>query len=223
MRHIVCISDTHGLHDQVTVPAGDVLVHCGDTVGVNSLTEITGFLEWFENQPHPVKLYCAGNHDGIYERFPKEARKMVARYAPSVRYLEEESIEVGGFKWFFSPYTPTFFDWYFMADRGSQINSKWEKIPKETQVLITHGPPYGVLDLVPSDYVNGNQDRHQGCSDLRATIDSRLSALKLHVFGHLHSQGGEMININGVIYVNAAICDERYKPTRQPRIISLDD
>ena len=211
---ICAISDTHGKHREVTLPPAEVLVHCGDTVGVNSLAEITDFLEWFESQPHPVKLYSGGNHDGIYQRFPKEAREMVARHAPSVRYLEEESIEVGGFKWFFSPYTPTFFDWYFMADRGSAIQAKWDKIPKDTQVLVTHGPPYGILDRVQ------DARAHQGCRNLADTIKT-LPNLVLHCYGHLHLDGGHQEIHGKTTFVNAAIMDERYYPVNPPQIIQL--
>jgi len=211
---IAVISDTHGKHRDITIPSAEVLVHCGDTVGRNSREEVVDFLQWFESQPHPVKLYGAGNHDGLYQKFPKEAREFVTQYAPSVRYLEEESIQVGGLDWFFSPYTPTFFDWYFMADRGSAIQAKWDKIPKDTQVLVTHGPPHGILDHVM------DARAHQGCRNLADTIKT-LPMLKAHFFGHLHLDGGKQEVHDGVTYVNAAIMDERYYPVNPPQVAQL--
>jgi hypothetical protein len=211
---ICVISDTHGKHREITIPPAEVLVHCGDTVGRNSREEVIDFLEWFESQPHPTKLYCAGNHDGLYQRFPKEAREFVRQYAPSAKYLEEESIEVGDLKWFFSPYTPTFFDWYFMADRGPAIQVKWDKIPKDTQVLVTHGPAYGRLDRVM------DARERQGCRNLADTIKT-LPALKGHFFGHLHLNGGQQEVHDGVLYVNAAIMDERYCPVNPPQLVQL--
>ncbi len=214
MTKLCIISDTHGYHDHVRVPPSDILIHAGDfTKGDQGRKDFREFLVWLERQPAPVKLLISGNHDSQCQKWPDLARGMIKEYSPSTFYLEDSGCEINGIKFYGSPYTPTFFDWYFMADRGADIKRHWDMIPDDTDVLITHGPPLGIGDF--STF--GNE--HVGCEDLLNAI-CRISP-KLHVYGHVHGGYGHKIEYGGINFINASICNEAYKPVNLPVEIEL--
>lgn len=200
----VFISDTHSLHEQVALPEGDVLVHAGDFSMRGSLPEVSAFLDWFEGQPHRHKVLVAGNHDFLAEREPGVFRALLPE---SVIYLENNGIEIEGLRLWGSPITPWFFDWAFNRHRGADIRPYWEAIPHGTDVLITHGPPYGILDEVLRD------PRPVGCRDLLRRIEKIRP--KVHVFGHIHEGYGQLEH-DGTLFINAASVDVRYKPVNAP-------
>lgn len=194
----VCLSDTHNLHGQLLVPAGEVLVHAGDATLRGSFDEIRAFLGWFAALPHPHKILVAGNHDFGFEKDPGAARQLVP---PGITYLQDEGCEVEGVKVWGSPWQPWFYDWAFNLLRGPQIRAKWDLIPEGTEVLITHGPPARILDQVDRGPV--------GCEDLLARVQTVRP--KLHVFGHIHEGAGQIVQ-GGTRFVNASICDRNYLP-----------
>jgi len=120
---IVFISDTHCKHTRISVPDGDILVHCGDFTGMGYAREIASFNAWLGTLNHPVKLICAGNHDISFERDHHFAKSLITNGT----YLEHESITVNGISFFLSPYTPTFRHWAFMKERGEDILQKWKE------------------------------------------------------------------------------------------------
>jgi Icc-related predicted phosphoesterase len=198
------------MHDRVQVPDGDVLIHAGDFMDTGrNPTEATGFFAWFEAQPHKHKIVIAGNHDVFFEQYNDMARRLVPT---SVHYLEDSGVEIEGIKFWGSPVQPVFFDWAFNRERGFAIRQHWRMIPEDTQVLITHGPPDGVLDETP----NGT---HVGCFDLTRRLEA-LNDLKLHVFGHIHHSYGRR-DVKDLTFVNAAVCNERYRPINAPQVIEL--
>ena len=213
MTRIVCLSDTHNLHRSVDVPEGDVLVFAGDLTGAGTQPEVVDFLRWFEALPHPSKVMIAGNHDWLFERDPGQAAQLVAKHAPSATYLKDSGALIAGLRFWGSPVQPRFLDWAFNRDRGADIQRHWDLIPANTEVLVSHGPPRGYLDHVP----NIGQE---GCANLRATL-GKLPELRLSVFGHLHSKGGKMMMDSGKIFVNASICDERYRPIHRAVMVAL--
>lgn len=223
MPTLCIISDTHGLHDSVKVPPrGDVLIHCGDSTDDIGQAALRSFLIWFERQPQKRKILIAGNHCGAFQLWPDLARAMVKEVAPSVTYLQDSGIEIDGIKYWGSPYTPTFFDWYFMRDRGADIRRHWDMIPDDTDVLITHGPAYGCLD--ESGYSEGAERNPKvGCRDLYEAV-LRVQP-KVHAFGHIHHSYGAkpLIHDNGTktILMNASCCNEAYKPINLPWVIEL--
>lgn len=220
MIKLVLISDTHGRHGQLTLPPGDILIHSGDctyNAGRQSLRE---FLTWFQAQPHTHKIFCAGNHDWAFEKWPDLARQMAKEVAPNCIYLEDDVCEVMGFKVFGSPYSPRFFDWAFNCDRGADIRRHWDMIPENTDILVTHGPAYGRLDKV-NRIMDYERDYHQGCHDLKEVIDTKLKTLKIHTFGHLHLQGCQTEVYNGVTYVNAACVDESYQIRGPVQVVEI--
>jgi Icc-related predicted phosphoesterase len=125
-----------------------------------------------------------------------------------------------GYKWFGSPISPEFNNWAFNRKRGKEIARCWSKIPDDTQILISHGPPYGILDVNKEEiYSQPLGPEHLGCEELRKRI-SKLKALKLNVFGHIHSSSGVEIH-DGVKFVNASVLNESYEVVYQPKVIEL--
>jgi len=219
---IVVISDTHEKHDLVKIPEGDILIHCGDWTNQGTLPSIEKFLEWFSKKPHQHKVFIPGNHElGLVNANKAQAFDLINRYVnDNLHFLLNSSVTIEGLKFYGSPATPFFFNWAFNYHRGKDIAVEWSKIPDDTNVLITHGPPYGILDMIEKTFSNMGRDLHQGCKDLLDRIN-QLKELKVHVYGHLHADGGESVVVNGVTYANAAICTERYFPSNPPVIIDL--
>lgn len=201
---IVAVSDTHGMHEKVAVPDGDVFIHAGDFSSYGSLQNLEGFCSWLQVLPHKHKIVVAGNHDRIAQMDFELTRSLIAD-AGGV-YLEDDQIIIDGMKIYGSPWTPRFMDWFFMADRGPDIAEKWAKIPVDTDILVTHGPPYGIMDKV--------NNLPQGCEELLNRIE-RLT-LQVHIFGHIHEGYGCRQLSRGPIMVNASVCDSRYRPLNKP-------
>jgi Icc-related predicted phosphoesterase len=126
--------------------------------------------------------------------------------------------EIGGLKIYGAPWQPRFYDWAFNLNRGVELAEKWRLIPDDIDVLITHGPPHGILDEVPGKFGYENV----GCEELRRRIEeiSINGKLKLHVFGHIHCGYGRAERF-GVKFVNAAGCDETYEPVQPPISVEL--
>lgn len=220
MTRLVCISDTHGSYRALTLPSGDILVHAGDWNARGSWQEVKDFLAWFESQPHAHKVFIAGNHDTVTEREPEAFAKARAKYAPSAIYLNDSGVEIEGLKFWGSPVSPRFFDWAWNRDRGPAIQAHWDLIPADTEVLITHGPPMGILDYVPPDIWNVNQgQQHVGCANLMTTINERLPNVRAHIFGHVHMPGGKIEHRGERVYVNASVLNDAYVLVNQPIVI----
>lgn len=212
---IVCLSDTHNCNQQIVVPDGDILLHAGDATINGTVGEIKNFNQWFSDLPHKIKIFVAGNHDWLFERNNSYARQILDS---SIIYLQDSSVEIEGLKIYGSPWQPRFFDWAFNLNRGAELAEKWKMIPLETNILITHGPPNGILDEVPRKYWVENT----GCEELRKRVETlaEFGNLKLHLFGHIHCGYGQNEQF-GVKFINASNCDEEYLPTQPPIVIEL--
>lgn len=211
MTRIVCLSDTHNCHEQIRVPDGDVLIHAGDATIRGTIDEIVFFNEWFAALPHQHKIFVAGNHDWLFETSNRFAGSLLDA---SIHYLQDSAVEIENLKIYGSPWQPRFFDWAFNLNRGAELREKWKLISADTDVLITHGPPHGILDEVPRQYFVENT----GCEELRKRV--KIVRPKLHVFGHIHCGYGQDEKF-GVKFVNASNCDEEYNPTNQPIVVDL--
>lgn len=218
---VTVIGCTHGRHRQFNLPATQVLVHTGDFSRRGDESDANDFLTWFESQPHEHKLFVCGNHDRISFTQPDTFARLLARCAPSCHYLHERAIEVAGLKWYGGNWTPLFNNWYWMSPRGPAMAAHWAKIPDDTQMLVTHGPPMGHLDLIMPAF-GETRDFHQGCEELRDTIDTRLKSLKAHCFSHLHYEGNTTKVANGVTYVNAAVVDDGYSIRGKVQVIDIE-
>ncbi|KAI0687527.1 metallophosphoesterase domain-containing protein 1 [Earliella scabrosa] len=174
---IVCISDTHSLHDEVPpLPPGDILIHAGDLTATGSVREVDAALAWLHAAPHPHKIVIAGNHDRALEN-PTTRDTLLAQY-PSLTYLEDTSalLTIRGrlLSVYGSPRTPLHGAGSFHYPYGAQ---PWAHVPAFTDILVTHGPPAFHLD-----------NRRAGCPRLLEVLHRRRPAL--HVFGHIHASRG---------------------------------
>jgi predicted phosphodiesterase len=221
---LVVISDTHDMHSKISVPDGDTLIHCGDWTNRGDPFAIEKFLDWFSSQPHKKKMFIAGNHelslDGLRSKAVLSFIKEYTDKDSNLHFLHNSSVVIDGLNFYGSPATPFFCNWAFNFHRGKDIAAEWKKIPDNVNVLITHGPSYGILDLVKDNISNKGRDLHQGCEELAKRI-KELKELKLHCCGHLHTDGGKYQKVNGITYVNAAICTENYQPTNLPVEIEI--
>lgn len=206
---IVAISDTHGLHHQVQLPPGDLLIHAGDVSHRGDKHDVLDFLAWFEKQPFAHKIFVAGNHDFFFEREkPMAIQKIIPT---SVTYLNDSGIQIGHLHVWGSPVTPWFFDWAFNRRRGEAIRRHWDLIPANTHILITHGPPATLLDRT-------KRNEHVGCEQLEIKV--REIKPPLHIFGHIHEAYGEMDRA-GTRFINASSVNENYQLVNAPVTIDL--
>lgn len=207
---IVCISDTHGIHDRMEhqIPEGDILLHAGDLTLRGNLEDLASVNEFFESLPHPHKIFIPGNHDWCFEREEKEARNLVT----SATCLIDERVEIDGVKIWGSPWQPEFFAWAFNLPRGRKLKEAWDKIPDDSDIVITHGPPRGILDLC-------SDGAREGCDDLRDRI-AQIQP-KLHLFGHIHESYGLEIH-DETTYINASICNLGYRPINAPVVFEIN-
>ncbi len=185
------ISDTHGDHELLKVPKGiDAVIHSGDHSNFYELyknePEALSFIKWFGNLDIKHKILIAGNHDAFAAKCPQEFKKLCLLY--DIIYLENNWCEIEGIKIWGSPFTPTFGNWYFMKDR-SKLDEVWKHIPEDTDIVVVHGPPKGILD---SSYRSDGKRDKCGCVSLKRHILERVKP-KLVLFGHIHNNG-DLIN-----------------------------
>ncbi|HOZ79011.1 MAG TPA: metallophosphatase domain-containing protein [Ferruginibacter sp.] len=206
---ITAISDTHGLHDKLMLPPGDVLIHAGDISMKGTEPEILPFMKWFGQQNFNHKIFIAGNHDFYFEKMPEEEINKII--AADVIYLNDSGTEIDGITFWGSPITPWFFNWAFNRHRGEAIKRHWDLIPDNTDVLITHGPVYKILDKT----TNGT---YTGCEDLLLKVQEIKS--KVHICGHIHEAYGS-IEKDGTLFINASVLDEKYRLKNEPVIFDI--
>jgi len=236
---IVTLSDTHTLGKKIDVPDGDLLIHAGDLTLKGTESEGKAALRWLESLPHKYKLLTPGNHDFVFDpSAPRQFRnwRLYRHYTiqgllekfPSVTLLSDSAVEIEGYKIYGSPWVPYLWQpdgipWAFNFADGEkgrhQAQNTWAKIPDDTEILVTHTPPEGILDFT-------DEDRPGGDPFLRRRID-QLTNLRLHVFGHLHEGYGRADYETGegsqLTFVNAAILDGKYEPTHSPIVVDIDD
>jgi Icc-related predicted phosphoesterase len=195
---IVAMADTHMFHDTLDVPDGDVLVHAGDMTATGSLEELRTVNAFLAALPHRHKLIVAGNHDRALEREPAEARAVLT----AGTYLEGDTVEIEGVRFWGGPWQPEFFSWAFNVPRGEGLARLWAQIPADTDVVVTHGPPLGIGDVA------GEPHHHVGCADLL----HRMMVLRprLHVFGHIHQSRGQW-ELGSTVFANVTT-DECCQP-----------
>ena len=215
------ISDTHGKYRDLVLPEADILIHAGDWTAGGSKQETHEFFDWMDMLPFKRKILTGGNHDGCMA--VHNAWLCLQRYFPKVDYLCDNGVEVDGLKFWGSPWTPAFMNWYFMYHTPAEARSHWDLIPSDTDVLITHGPPFGALDTVQAG------GKHLGCMELDIAMKRLIPRYpqddvtrKLHVFGHIHGGHGTRDSEVGIQYVNASVMDEAYRVVNKPVVVDWD-
>ena len=206
---LVAISDTHGLHGELEIPAGDVLVHAGDFTMHGAMGEVAAFNDFLAAQPHAHKLVIAGNHDFCCEGNAAEIRAAFT----AASSLQDESVEIEGWRFYGSPWQPWFMDMAFNLREDSARAAAWASIPAATDVLVTHTPPGGTGDLTSlGEYV--------GCTELPAAL--RRVRPRVHLFGHIHEAYG-VREMDGTVYANACSCNLSYEAVQPPLVIDLGE
>jgi Icc-related predicted phosphoesterase len=204
---LVLLSDTHQLHREVEVPDGDILIHAGDfTMFSKSPNAIFDFNQWIGELPHRYKIVIPGNHEFFLEADPSR-RSML----DNAIVLLNEGTEIERLRIWGSPVTPLY-GGAFGLSSAEDRKRLYAQIPENTDVIITHGPPYGVLDS------EVNSGLHSGCRELFDAV-MRVRP-KLHVFGHVHSAYG-VLQTDQTTFVNAALLDIHGSPDKSPLVFRM--
>lgn len=218
MKRITFISDTHNKHKQVLpewLPGGDLLIHAGDFSSMGYEHEIQQFCKWFNAVPgYQHKVFIAGNHDRGFQDKAAKARGIVEDYGGIIYLEDSEYVLEDGIKIYGTPWQPEFYNWAFNLPRESEaLKEKWNAIPTDANIVITHGPAHGILDRVLG------QPQHLGCE----LLTQRLSEIEpaIHVCGHIHTGYGHS-TVGNTHYFNAAFLNERYEPHHKPITIDWD-
>lgn len=221
---IWCISDTHCRHKELVLPDPneiDMVIHAGDASNVRDFSfneaEMRDFLIWYNSLPYKYKIYVPGNHDTSVEQGMFDFDEY-----PNIIVLNHKYISIEDIKIFGSPYTPSFgHGWAYNVSR-TKIDLKWKDIPKDTDIIITHGPPKGILDYTLNEGVVYTQC---GCKALLNKVKEVNP--KLHIFGHIHNEknvynsGIYQEKENSTKYCNASVNDLSYTVCNNGLIIEL--
>lgn len=200
------ISDTHNKHEQLAAPVVDLVIHCGDEsdsgdAWINE-SESRRFFEWYSALDIPTKIFVPGNHSTAIAKGLIRAEEY-----PKVTFLIHEQTQWNGCNIFGSPYTPKFCDWVYMKER-SELDSVWQSIPDDTDILITHGPPKGILDVTRD--MHTREPTHVGSKSLYRHVQERIKP-KIHAFGHIHDESTFMnfgtVARNETQFINCSCCD----------------
>jgi len=216
MTKIVAISDTHNRYNKITIPECDILISCGDYSFQGSLSEVKNFHKWLNKQPAKNIISVQGNHERGVEAAFDVSKQIALEECPRVHFIDEGLVEIEGLKIWCSAITPFFCNWAWNRFRGPEIKAHWDKIPTDIDILVTHGPPHKILDVVS----RGNMGMENvGCEDLFNKI-LQIPTLKHHFFGHIHGSYGHKA-FNGVDYWIVSICGEDYRPTNLPVLVDI--
>lgn len=222
---IAAIGDLHG--HLIEIPECDVLLLAGDLCPLGDHSPMyqaqwldTAFRNWLDNIPARRVIGIAGNHDFVFQKAPQLVPDDL-RWT----YLQDSGVDLDGLKFWGTPWQPEFGGWAFNANE-EKLARQWSLIPDSTNVLITHGPPYGYGDLVPGKITPDSEEEwptpvHAGCQHLRQRIDN-LPNLRLAVFGHIHSGYGVYPAADRT-FANVSICDPFYRPTNKVPVFEIDN
>lgn len=199
------------------MPDGDVLIHAGDFTDWGALTDIVDFSFWLQELPYKYKVIIAGNHDVKFELYPEMAKAALANKCEDVIYLNNRTVTIDGVKFFGCPYTPQFAGAFQLRLTPDADKDFWETlIPDDIDVLITHGPPFGIMDSVQRWELDVEHCGSQGLLERVVKIKP-----KLHVFGHIHESYGIIKQRYGITFVNAAALNWRTNNLNKPIVVDL--
>jgi len=208
---ICCISDTHEMEARIDIPQCDLLLHAGDISMMGHPAPILAFDRWCHSlitQGIVRKVVLiAGNHDFLFQDNPEKARSLIH----SAAYLEDSGLEFEGLRIWGTPWQPWFYDWAFNIRTEEKLKEKFDLIPENTDIVVAHSPPRGILDATRRGEAVGS-----------TSLLERINAIKpkLVVFGHIHESYGQFQR-DGIIYVNASTCNFQYQPVHPPVLIDL--
>jgi len=221
------MADTHG-HLPTLYEEVDIVFHCGDICpatdhsnAFQSFWVQDVFYPWFASLPAKHKVFISGNHDFVFQTAPQT----LVPPPEGVTYLEHNSCEINGLKIFGSPWQPWFYNWAWNAPYGPAgeifMKEKWKDIPGDTNILLTHCPPYGILDAVETG--SGREGERVGCKELLNVCNPvDLPQLKIAAFGHIHENPPKFFDAEvGITFINAAFVDNQYRLLNKPVIMEI--
>lgn len=211
---ISIISDMHG-ELPYDLPGGDLLIIAGDCTGSDRLIQWAHFFDWLKKQKYEKKILVAGNHDNYLTILPKPNER-----GYDFDYLCDSSVVFKGLKIYGIPYSLTFpfLNPHCAAFTGSEeeLEAKYDKIPNDVDILISHGPALGVMDQTKTGEHVGSP------SLLRKLMDIKP---RLFISGHIHeAYDNYSVDFNGkmMTFVNASIMNEDYEPVNKPVNIEIE-
>lgn len=223
---IDCISDLHGYFPKLE--GGDLLIVAGDLTARDDERGWLDFESWIYDQKYLEKIMIGGNHDNFLQSMDEHRMWKYWEKIPDVTYLCDSGTEFESLKIWGSPWTSQFPGinrkcCAFTRPFCVPLRDRWDLIPDDVDILITHGPAFGILDTVARGYGDSVGDM-----DLRDVLEKRIRP-RLHVFGHIHENGGQrhifkrpgLGTENNTICVNASHVNDHYKPINKPIRVKL--
>jgi len=203
---VILVADTHGLHRRLDVPCGDLFIHAGDfTLNSKPPSIISDFNAWLGSLPHRHKVVVPGNHEFILEE-PRNRGGIT-----NAILLVDSGVEIEGLRIWGSPVTPLY-GGAFGKSNPEDRKRHWAQIPDGLDILITHGPPFAILDH------GGSAERREGCPQLLEAVFRALP--RVHVFGHIH-HGYGTLRTDDTLFVNASLMGEDGRLSRKPVVIDF--
>ena len=196
---VVCTGDTHGLHENLNIPDGDLFIHVGDISDSGRLEDYLSFNRMLSTLSHKNKIILSGNHDLLFELKTNSLTDVLSNGI----YLKHGLIEIDSLKIWGSSWQPELF------------GRSWLEIPDHIDVLITHIPPFGVLD-------NIHGGKNLGSKSLLKIIHTLNP--KFVVFGHVHeSYGIEKRTYNGqeTCFINCSAVVGFQKKLNPPIVFNI--
>jgi 3',5'-cyclic AMP phosphodiesterase CpdA len=218
---LTLISDTHNKHKLLNgdLHGGDIILHAGDISSMGYEHEITEFAKWYDGLDYKHKIFIAGNHDWGFQNNVDKVNKILDTYK-TIKYVQDEMVTIQEedkpeIKIWGSPCQPEFYNWAFNLPIGGwELEQKWNDIPEDVDILITHGPAWGFLDDV-----EGRRGIHLGCELLTKRI--KKIKPKIHICGHIHTGYGHYFD-GDTHYFNASMLNESYLYNHNPWQIEWD-
>jgi Icc-related predicted phosphoesterase len=210
---VITFSDIHGQQNKQLTRwfnnnPGDLLIFAGD-LQLNNLDYGTEFVKWIHKLPYTNKILVFGNHDGNYICI---LDYIIKNSFTDVIFLNNSSATIDGIKIFGSPHSVEYGSWWFMM-KDKELGNLWNKIPDDTDILVTHGPPFGILDYTYDGFTTGSKTLEKKVFELKQ--------LKYHIFGHIHESYG-IKRINNITFMNVSLLNEKYQLTNNPIIIDYE-
>jgi Icc-related predicted phosphoesterase len=201
---ILFLSDTHGKHHELqNLPQADMIIHAGDITWHGTVEEVTDFVEWFGLLDYKYKIFIGGNHDFCLEE--KEAETDQRFLPENCFYLCNSGITIKNIKIWGIPF-------FLSDDINGLIPQQIAKIPLNTDILITHNPPLGILD-------KSTFGANMGDGDLQQRV--KIIKPQYHLFGHIHECYGVQRTNNNTTFTNGSVLDGNYNLVNEPIVFDL--
>jgi Icc-related predicted phosphoesterase len=206
---LAIFSDTHFIPVPIELPVCDIAICCGDVMGRGEMSDAKQFADWYRAQPATHKIYVPGNHDWPLQVAERRSRVLLE----GITVLIEQEAEIAGLKIYGTPFQPWFNGWAFNVMDKEELEAHYAKIPEGLDILVTHCPPYGVMD-------HNRRREHCGSGELSGAV--YRARPRLHVFGHIHEAYSPVpLDRHEMQYVNAAICSSSPDESRQAVVMDF--